>query len=172
METDFGDEDIHRLQRDFLAEIFARRKTGRLLPAALDFVDYHYYYASALMSAPQQPLAGRALRRIDLLSRPLAVAESTRLAIFSYEILDLLEAGEPDLRRICETLRPTGSFAAIYRRGGEVATESLAEPYYRLLERLDGVTPADRIGFGLALSTAEVREFLEFAVAEGIVVPG
>jgi hypothetical protein len=63
-----------------------------------------------------------------------------------------------------------GSFAAIYPRGGEVATESLAEPYYRLLERLDGVTPADRIAADLAIPPDEAREFLEFAVAEGIVI--
>ena len=169
-ETDFRDEDIHLLQRDFLAEIFARRKAERLLAAALDLVDYHYYYASAVISAAPKPPSGPGMRRIDLLKYPLALAPSARLAVFSYEILDLLEAGEPDLRRMCGFLRPVGSHAVIYRRGGDVVTESLAEPYYRLLERLDGVMYAGRIAADLDIPPAEAREFLKFAVAEGIVV--
>lgn len=170
-ESDFGDKEIHRLQRDFLSEIFVRRKAGRFLAAALDVVDYHHHYAAAVMAAPPKPLSGRELKRIDPLVRPLALAGSVRLAHFSYDILDLLEAGEPDLRRICGMLRPTGSFAAIYPRSGEVATESLAEPYFRLLERLDNASTAARLASRLAIPPAEAREFLAFALAQGIVVP-
>jgi radical SAM superfamily enzyme YgiQ (UPF0313 family) len=171
-ETDFNDEEIHHLQREFLTEIFVQRKVKQLLPAALDFVDYHYNYAAAVMSAAPKPASKKELSRIDLLRRPLRVAASTRLAAFNYEILDLLDAGEPNLPQICRTLHPVGSFAAIYPRSGEVVTESVAEPYYRLLERLDGVTPADRIAADLAVPPDEAREFLEFAVAEGMVVLG
>lgn len=169
-ETDLRDEEIHLLQRDFLKDIFVRRKAERLLAAALDFVDYHHHYASTVMSAAPPRPPGRALGKIDLLRRSPTLAASARLAAFSYDILDLLEAGEPDLRRICGVLRPVGSYAVIYRRGGEVATESLAEPYFRLLEGLDGVSHAGRIAAGLDIPPAEARTFLEFAVAEGIVV--
>ncbi len=171
-ETEFGDEEIHLLQRNFLKGVFAERKVKKLLPAALDLVDYHFYYAAAVMSvAPVLP-SERKLARIDLLRRPLAVSSSARLAVFSYEILDLLDAGEPDLRQICEALRPVGSFAVIYPRNGEIATESLAEPYYRLLERLDGTEPAGRIAADLAIPPDEALEFLKFAAAEGIVTIG
>jgi radical SAM superfamily enzyme YgiQ (UPF0313 family) len=168
-ETDFNDEDIHHLQREFLTEIFVKLKLKRLLAAALDFVDFHYFYAAAVMSAVPKLPSKKEISMIDLLQRPLSVAASTRLAVFNYEILDLLDSGEPNLPEICRTFQPVGSFAAIYPRSGEVATESLAEPYYRLLERLDGVTPADRISADLAITSAEAREFLEFAAAEGIV---
>ncbi|MBP1752410.1 MAG: Radical domain protein [Geobacteraceae bacterium] len=169
VENDFRDEEIHLLQRDFLRVIFGRRKISRLLAAALDLVDYHYYYAAAVLSvAPDLP-SEQDLSRIDLLRCPFTVPASTRLAVFNYEILDLLDAGEPNLREIVETLERVGSFAAIYPRGGEVATESLAEPYYRLLERLDGVTPAERIAGDLALPRTEARAFLEFAAEEGII---
>lgn len=171
-ETDFSDEEIHQLQRDFLAEVFVRRKVRKLLPAALDFVDYHYCYAVAVMSkAPVLP-SERKIARIDLLRHPLTVTASTRLAVFNYEILELLDAGEPNLWQIFETLRPVGSFAVIYPRFGEVATESLAEPYYRLLESLDGTVTAGRLAAGLAINPGEALEFLKFAVAEGIVTLG
>jgi radical SAM superfamily enzyme YgiQ (UPF0313 family) len=171
-EADFRDEEIHILQRDFLTTIFVKRKVNKLLPAALDFVDYHYYYAAAVMSvAPVLP-SGRKPARTDLLRRPLTVPPSTRLAVFNYEILDLLDSGEPDLWRIFEALRPVGSFAVIYPRGGEVVTESLAEPYYRLLERLNGGGPAGPIAAELAIPPDEALEFLEFAAAEGIVTLG
>ncbi len=172
VETDFCDEEIHKLQRDFLSEIFVRRKVGKLLPAALDFVDYHFSYAAAVMSvAPVLP-TGRELARADLLRGPITLSPSTRLVVFNYEILDLMEAGEPNLWQIFETLRPVGSFAVIYPRGGEVATESLAESYYRLLERLDGAVPAEGAAADLDISPAEAREFLKFAAAEGIVSLG
>lgn len=169
-EADYRDEEIWKLQRDFLSDMFVKRKVKRLLPAALDFVEYHYRYAAAVMAVPPRSPSRRDLERIDYLKRPLSVAGSARLAEFSYEILDLLESGEPDLPHICAVLRPVGSYAVIYPCGGEVVTESVAEPYYRLLQRLDGVTPAGRIAASLAIHPAEAREFLAFAAAHGIVV--
>ncbi len=170
-EKEYRDEEIHLLQREFLAELFVRRKAKRLLPVALDFVEYHYQYAAALLAvAPRLP-SRRELTRIDVLRCPLAVAPSTRLATFSYEILDLLEAGEPDLPYLCGMLQRCASFAAIYPHSGQVATESLAEPYYQLLARLDGTTPARDIAAHLAIPLDEARDFLAFAVAEGIVRP-
>jgi radical SAM superfamily enzyme YgiQ (UPF0313 family) len=170
-EKDYQDEDIHQLQREFLTEIFAKRKIPHLLALALDLVAYHYHYSMTLLAVPPRLLSRRELSRIDFLGRPLIVAASTRLAVFSYEILDLLDAGEPDLPYLCGRLRASGSFAAIYPHSGEIATESLAEPYFRLLERLDGTTPAHSIAASLVIPLDEVREFLEFAVAEGIVHP-
>lgn len=168
-ERDYGDEQIHLVQREFLAELFARRKAQRLLAVALDFVDYHYHYAAVLMAVPPRLPSRRQLARLDVLRQPLAVAESTRLAAFSFEILDLLAAGEPDLHYLCGALSPSGSYAVLYPHSGEVCTESLAEPYFRLLEKLDGSTPARRIAAELAISLDEARDFLSFAAAEGIV---
>ncbi len=168
-ESDYRDEDIHLLQREFLSSIFVLRKAKRLLAAALDFVEYHHLYAVTLLAVPPRLPSRRELTRIDVLHQPLVLAASTRLASFSYEILDLLDVGEPDLPYICSRLPKCGSFAAIYPCSGEVATESLAEPYFRLLERLDGVTAARTITVDLAIPLDEVREFLAFAVAEGII---
>ncbi|HEY6837963.1 MAG TPA: B12-binding domain-containing radical SAM protein, partial [Geobacteraceae bacterium] len=83
-----------------------------------------------------------------------------------------LEVGEPDLPSCAASFRPAGSCAVIYPRAGEVCTESLAEPYFRLLERLDGTTPAGRIAAALDIPADEAREFLTFAAAEGIVTLG
>ena len=172
VEAEFTDEAVWQLQREFLTEVFRERKGRRLLPLALDFVDYHYHYAAALMAVAPSPPTGRTLARTDLLQRPLSLSASAHLATFSYEILDLLEAGEPDLVDCASRLRPTGSRAVIYPRDGAVFTESLAEPYFRLLHELDGVAPAGRIVDRLRMPAGEAREFLAFAVAEGIAVLG
>jgi radical SAM superfamily enzyme YgiQ (UPF0313 family) len=169
-EADFRDEEIWELQREFLSIMFVKRKVKRLLAAALDFVDYHFFYGCAVMAVPPRRLSRRDLARADILRRPLSVAGSTRLARFSYEILDLLESGEPDLPYIHASLRPVGSFAAIYPREGEVATESLAEPYYRLLQGLDGANSAGAVAARLGIPIQEAREFLTFAAVEGIIV--
>ncbi len=168
-EKDYQDEDIHQLQRKFLSELFVLRKAKRLLAAALDFVTYHHLYAATLLAVPPRLPSRRELMRTDVLSHPLVLATSTRLAAFNYEILDLLDAGEPDLPYLCSRLTASNSLAAIYPRSGEVATESLAEPYFRLLERLDGAMSARSIAKELAIPLDEAREFLAFAVAEGIV---
>ncbi len=166
-EADFSDADIWQLQRQFLTLLFKERKEERLLPLALDFVDYHYYYAATVMAVSPLPVQGGA----DPLSRPLLLADSALLASFSYEILELLESGEPDLPHCYATLQPTGSQGVIYPYGGEVLTESLAEAYFLLLQRLDGVTLAAKLAKELSLPGDEAEEFLVFALEQGIVVP-
>ncbi|HWI40779.1 MAG TPA: B12-binding domain-containing radical SAM protein, partial [Verrucomicrobiae bacterium] len=137
----------------------------RLLPLALDLVDYHYHYAAALMAVPPAP---RKPPR-DILNRRLWRAESARLATFSYEILDILEAGEPDLPRLARALQPVGSFAVIYPMEGEVRTESLAEPYFRLLQQLDGGGLVSSLLPRLRIPQQDALAFLQFALQEGIV---
>lgn len=168
-EKDYQDEEIYLLQREFLSSLSAQRKARRLLPAALDIVAYHHHYAATLLAVPPKALSRRELIRVDVLRQPLMLAPSTRLAAFNYEILDLLEVGEPDLSYICGRLQASGSYAAIYPHSGEVATESLAKPYFQLLERLDGTSMAHNIAVDLAIPPEEAREFLAFALAEGII---
>jgi hypothetical protein len=171
VEAELGDGEVWQLQRRFLAEIFPRCRVKRLLPLALDCVDYHYYYGAAVMAVPPKLPGRRQRERIDLLRQPLLCAPSAHLATFTYEIGDVLDAGEPDLPRLHATMRPVGSHAVIYPCGGEVRTESLAEPWYRLLQRLDGRTPAAEIASSLGIADGEAREFLAVALTEGIVVP-
>ncbi|MRR53200.1 MAG: B12-binding domain-containing radical SAM protein [Deltaproteobacteria bacterium] len=168
-EKDYQDEEIYLLQREFLTVLFAQRKARRLLPAALDFVAYHHHYAATLLAVPPKALSRRELTRINIMRQPLMLAPSTRLAAFNYEILDLLETGEPDLPYLCGRLKPSGSYAAIYPHSGEVVTESLAELYFQLLKKLDGSSAADKIVEDLAIPSEDAREFLAFALAEGII---
>jgi hypothetical protein len=170
-EDELTDGEIWQLQRAFLPTLFTGRNR-RLLAPALDFVDYHYHYAEALLTPPPELPTDRELARADLLALPLRIAPSTRLARFSYEVFDILEAGGADLAEFTACFTATGSQAAIYPRGGEVFTESLAESYFALLERLDGTTPAGKLAQGLGLPDDEAREFIEFALAEGIAVKG
>jgi radical SAM superfamily enzyme YgiQ (UPF0313 family) len=168
-EKDYPDKDIFPLQREFLTSLFVQRKARRLLAAALDFVKYHHYYAMSLLAVPPKALSQRQLKRVDVLNQPLVLSATTRLAVFSYEILDLLDSGEPDLSYISSRLPASGSFAVIYPCSGEVATESIAEPYFRMLENLDGKGPARVIALKLSLPLDEAREFLKFALTEGII---
>ncbi|HEY5975334.1 MAG TPA: B12-binding domain-containing radical SAM protein, partial [Geobacteraceae bacterium] len=118
---------------------------------------------------PELP-TDRELSQWPLLELPWQLAASSRLARFNYEVYDLLDAGEPDLREFAACFRPTGCWAVIYPRAGEVFTESLMEPFAILLTRLDGTTPAGRCTAGMDASPEEVVSFLEFAAAEGIIV--
>ncbi len=167
--TELSDPEIWQLQRAFLSELFALKDADRFLPIALDLVDYHYHYAAALMAVPPELPTDRELGQLPLLEVPWQVSSATQLASFNYEIFDLLEAGEPDLPAFADCFSPSGSWAAIYPRGDEVFTESIAEPYFNLLRQLDGSAPAGRIADTLEIPTAEAASFLEFAAAEGIV---
>jgi hypothetical protein len=132
-------------------------------------VDYHHHYAACLM-APLPEVPGNArLRRLRLPDIPCRLAASARLAVFCYEILDILEAGAPDIRAFAGHFPATGSWAVIYPCPDGVRTESLAEPFYRLLEQLDGHTPAGSIASRLGIPVDEAQSFLEFAAAEGII---
>lgn len=169
-ENCLGDEEILQLQRGFLTEIFGTRKLKNLLTLVLDLVEYNYHYAAALMAVPPQPPTEEELAGLAIASLRLRMADSARLARFSYEILEILESGAPDLRGFVAGFSPSGSTAVIYPREGEVFTESLAKPYVRLLEKLDGITPARRIATALHIPLDDAISFLEFALAEGIVV--
>ena len=169
-EIDLDDQAVWQLQRSFLGCTFSRPGLKRLLPVVLDLVDYHYHYAAALLTPPERPVK-RMGDKGRLPQTTLRLAGSVQLAEFHYEILDILDAGVPDIRRLADTLAPAGSFAAIYPGSDGVCTESLAEPYFHLLERLAGGRPAEGIAAGLGLQPEEIRRFLLFALDEGIVLP-
>jgi hypothetical protein len=170
-EADLSDEQVWELQRAYLIVAFSSRKLKRFLPALLDLVDYHYHYAVALMTPPPEQVNKRITTR-HLLQTELRRSETTRMATFSYEILDILETGAADVRVISDILRQTCSWALIYPTAEGVFTESVSELYFRLLEQLDGATPAGSVAERLGIPADEAREFLEFALAEGIVTPG
>ncbi|HEY4744075.1 MAG TPA: radical SAM protein, partial [Desulfuromonadaceae bacterium] len=172
-EEDLGDDQIWQMQRAFLTTLLSGKTVRRLLALVLDLVDYHYHYAAALQAPPPSPPTAGELRGARLLDLPCRLAPSTRLAAFHYEILDILDAGAPALRSLANHLNPTGSRAAIYPSSDGVCTESLAEPYFRLLEGLDGRTPVAGIAARLGVSAGEARAFLKFAATEGIILlPG
>jgi hypothetical protein len=165
-ESGLADDRVWQLQRAFLAFRFDSKKLKRFLPALFDLVDYHYHYASALLTPPTLPPARKQDQR--LLQAPLRLTDSARLAAFSYEILEILEAGAADLRSISDSLQPTGSWAVIYPTPEGVCTESASEPYFRLLQGLDGRTAAGNVANRLGIPAAEAGSFLEFAIMEGI----
>lgn len=168
-ETDLADEEIWQAQRAFVGRMYNRQKLLNLLPAALDLIDYHYHYAAAILAPPPNLPTDRELARMDLLAEHFAVSPGARLVEFSYEILDILEAGDIDLQEFAACFTPTGSWAAIYVRGDEVFTESLIEPFFRLLRQLDGQNAAGSLASALGIPADEACSFLEFAAAEGII---
>ena len=168
-ERAFTDDQIWQMQRSFLEELFSAEGVEYLLPVALDLVDYHHLFAVALMAVPPELPTDRELATEDLLARPFVLAQSARLARFHYEIFDLLESGEPDLEEFADCFSPTGSWAVIYPRAGEVFTESIDERLHALLEELDGCRPAREAAEAAGVEPAAAAGFLEFAAAEGIV---
>jgi hypothetical protein len=171
-EEELDDDEVWQFQRRFLQMFFASRNRKKYLPVALDLVDYHHHYAAALLSPPPELPTERELALMDLAETRFALAPSGRLARFHYEITDILETGEVDLKEFVRCFRKSGSYAAIYPRADEVLTESLAEPFFRLLERLDGRSTLRCLVAELGMDRDEALSFMEFAVAEGIVVKG
>ncbi|GFO67765.1 B12-binding domain-containing radical SAM protein [Geomonas limicola] len=169
-EEEIAEDEIWPLQRGFLSELFPARKKAKLLPLALDLVDYHHYYAQALLAAPPPPLTPKELKKLDLKRQALALAPSAFLGRFSYEILDILEAGDIELAPFASCFKPAASGAVIYPAQGEICTESLDPAYYELLAALDGMSPAGELSKRLGLSWRDAQTFLEFAVGEGIVM--
>lgn len=169
-EAELDDHQIWQLQRDFLMRMYSPKRFRRLLPLVLDLVDYHHHYAAALQTPPPVLPAERELQRVRLLDIPRRLAPSIRLAAFQYEILDILEAGAPDVRAFADHFSPSGSWAVIYPGRDGICTESIDESYFRLLEQLDGHTPSGRIASRLGIPADEALEFLQFAAGEGIIV--
>ena len=167
-EQEIPEGEIWGLQRDFLREIFTERKKLKLLPLALDLAHYHQLYARALLATPPVPPNDRELRKADLMRRPLSLAASATLARFSYEILDILEAGDLELADFASCFKPAQSYAVIYPAAGEVCTESISKAYFELLAALDGKSPAKALCRQVSLPSAEAVPFLEFALSEGI----
>jgi hypothetical protein len=169
-EQDLEDRDIWLLQRGFMEANFTGRSLGPLLPLALDLVDYHYHYATVLMTPPAIPPAATPPDSGTPMNTPFCLAPGVRLATFHYDILELLDAGEPDLRLLARRLHPCGSHAVIYACCGEIRTESLPEPCYRFLKRLDGEALPRVIAADLAVSADDADRLLRFALAEGVIL--
>jgi hypothetical protein len=169
-EADLTDDQVWKLQRDFLSSKFSVKKMKRFLPVVLDLLDYHYHYAAALMTPVPKVPSKKELAKIRLMDMPLQLSPSARLVEFSHEILEILEAGAPDVRAFADGLERHGSLAVMYATERGICTESLDACYFDLLKRLDGQTAAVGIIRDLALAPEEARSFLEFAVYEGIVL--
>lgn len=169
---DYTDEKIWALQRRFLNDLFPRQHVGKLLPMALDLVDYHYYHAAIVQSPPPCTPKLKELTRIDVLRTPLRQSASARLATFHYDIEELLHLGAPHLATAASRLKPMGSFAVLYSNHDAVCTEPLPKEYFQLLTQLDGHKPAEKIAATLGIGSEESRKFLKIALQEGIVYPG
>ena len=168
---DYQDEKIRALQRRFLSDIFPRQHVEKLLPMALDLVDYHYYHAAIVQTPPPRTLKAKELARIDVLRTPLRQSDSARLATFHYDIEELLQLGAPHLATAASRLKAKGSFAVLYANNGAVCTEPLPAAYFHLLEKLGGQHAAEKIAATLGISNEESRKFLRIALQEGIVIP-
>ncbi|PLX92134.1 MAG: B12-binding domain-containing radical SAM protein [Desulfuromonas sp.] len=155
------------LQIDYLGKQLKKRKRGRLRPPLKDLLTYHFHYAETVLGADTLPPPRSPG---DCWDRPLHLAPAVHLVSFAYEILDLLEMGEPDLEQIFRLFRPVGSTALFLRRNGEVICESLEEEMRRLLLGCDGKRSPKEI-FAGAVREDVGREIVAFAVDEGILVP-
>ena len=136
----------------------------------MDLVEYHYYYAEALL-APMTGISGlTSSKRSTVLDYPLKRSSALQTARFNYDILELIESGAPDIRWLADNLAPLGSHAAIYPHGSSVCTELLDASYFNLLESLDGKTTAGTFASQLGMTKEEATRFLQFALQQGFVV--
>jgi hypothetical protein len=169
--VNFTDDMIWSLQRRFLSALFPRRQVEKLLPMALDLVDYHHYHAVIVQSPPSRTLKAKDLAKIDVLRTLLQQSASACFAAFHYDIEELLRLGEPQLATAAKRLKPVESFAVLYSGHGAICTEPLPPAYFQLLAQLDGNQPAQKIAATLGIDSGEASKFLKIALQEGIVLP-
>jgi hypothetical protein len=165
-----SDREIFELQCGFVQKVFADRKAKKLLPLALDLIVYNYHYAAALMAVPPQVPESRRLAGLRTDNLRLRLAPSTRLARFSYDILELLENESGDLRVMAAMLERSGSRAVIYPNNGEIRTESLHETYVRFLEHVDETRDIWEVARESGIRKEDFEGFVKFALREGIVI--
>jgi radical SAM superfamily enzyme YgiQ (UPF0313 family) len=168
-EGDFSDVDVWKLQRDFLIQTFSTKKLKRFQNLVLDLAYYHYHYAAAIL-APQNISSKRLKQGHNILDCTLRRSDSLQLARFHYEILELIEAGAPDIRWMAANIKPCGSNAAIYPLNHNISTQSFDDSYFTLLDSLDGHTCAGELAQKIGLTAEDATEFLLFALEEGIVI--
>ncbi len=161
--------EIRSLQQDFISWLLKSRDRLDLLSAARDLIDYHFHYAETLLGAEVLPHSEQVSRE-KLWDTPWRTAPGLKLVSFTYEIFDLLQMEEVDLEEFVTMFRPVGSTALFLRRGGEVFCESLEEDFSKLLEGCDGNKTPREI-FGGSISTRLGEEVVEFALAEGLLIP-
>lgn len=161
---------ILELQEAFTARMLRQAGRAELAPAAQDLLRYHFHFAETLLGAETLPAPPEALRGRDPWETAWCTAATVRLVPFNYEILDLLEMGEADLEEIQRLFRPVGSVALFLRRGNDVLCESLEEDFLTLLRGSDG-RRAPREIFAGGIARSEGEEIVEFALAEGLLVP-
>lgn len=161
-EPDYSDDDIGEMQRLFVKYLFRDKKIKRFLPLVLDLVNYHHLYAAVLLAIVSEERKGFQA------SAHYRLAPAVRLVHFTYDIEELLECGEPNIKWMYEHFSQSGSQAVIYRNCGNVCTESLEIPYILLLEQIrDG---GNDLMSGSMLTNHEANDFLAFALQEGIIV--
>ncbi len=168
-EDRLDDHQIWQIQRRFLSHLFDTKKNKRMLPLALDLLDYHYHYAAALL-APQ-PKENHHIPKSDkrLLEQVPALPPSTQLIRLNYEILEILEAGEPDLKYFSTHFSKSGSWVVIYSGTDGIRTESIDEEYFNLLGFIDGRTPCSQLANRAGLTECDAAEFIRFAAEEKII---
>ncbi len=162
--------EVYELQEKFVTQVLKDKGKEGLLPAALDLMRLHFHYAETLMGEETAPRRTARSGRSAWESR-WRLAPGVRLVSFSYELFELQEMGEEaDLQEFVALFRPVGSTALFLRRAEQVVCESLEEDFLKLLQGSDGTRTPSQI-FGGSIGRREGEEFVEFAVAEGILVP-
>ncbi|MFO7983877.1 MAG: radical SAM protein [Desulfuromonadales bacterium] len=159
---------ILTLQEDFIRYLFGDQDEG-LHALVLDLVHYHYNYAEALLGPEVLPSEPEEVRHLPLLDTRWRRHPDLRLVEFTFEINDLLQIGDATLHKILLLLRPVGSTALFLRRGPEVACESLQEDFLSLLQGSDASRTPRQILAGS--DPAEVEQWVDFALAEGLLLP-
>ena len=161
-------EEILPMQEGYTQFLLMRNHHEEMLPAALDLLRYHFHYAETLLE--DELLPAEEIDTDHCWNRTWKLASQLRLIPFTYEIIDLLEMEEMDLKEFSELFRPVGSVALFYRRGTDVFCESLEEDFLTLLRNCDGSKTPEEI-FAGAITQKAGEEIVGFAAAEGLIHP-
>ncbi|MCK4503017.1 MAG: radical SAM protein [Desulfuromonadales bacterium] len=152
------------LQQQFVAQQLKAKKISKLLAIATDLINFHFFCATTLLADDCCSDSRRPGQKQRWKLNPAVAIQG-----FNYSLDELEMVGGESLAKICRQLEPEPGHAIFLRQQGEVIIEALDDDFAALLGRAKTAKTRQQLGHGLAPELA--TELLDFAIAQGLLLP-
>lgn len=161
-------DQILPLQQKFVADQLRQKNKPKLLRAAADLLNYHFCCAETLLAEDCLPLAKLPTKK-QLRQSRWRLNPQVWIEKFNYDLEGLEMFGGQPLESLARQLTPEVSYGIFCRQQGEMMIEALQEDFARMLLSAKSSRTGTQLLQGLP--PAEGDELLQFAVAEGLLLP-
>jgi hypothetical protein len=158
---------ITDMQCSFLEGLFMEGHAGHLFPVIRDLVTYHACVERSLYAGP---LKAQDRPPSSAAQAVFARSPGTFTLTLGYALDDLLQVGEVNLEEFLAIYKPERTDLVVYNAAGEIKSVILDPPWHAILMAFDGITPLHRVSGVAGVNKTDLAEFLDFAIAETIIV--